>query len=1257
MKAVQLGLHGHSFVRRLAIAVTMLSLLTAFDLWYALASGPRPVIHEITPGNVVAGGPGVRVVVSGSGFLPASIVRWNGANRPTLFDPQMGQLTAAIPDSDLRTPGIAHIIVINPDGFSSGPMTFTIIKGAASVGVGKSGSDTDFRVPNPLPALSSIGPEVLSQGARQIRLTLVGVNFQVGARVVISPSLTDAAASRADRMADDIAVDLVTRVSDKIIVAVVSVKSTATIGVRAVDVVNPDQFSTAITRTSQPLYLTSRTSLATPLDVQTIVVEYPRNGTLVSQGDDLFGEAILGGAGSGTITGQWVWDGNVAEQFVVRMTGGERVSLRTARPLPTLYLGLHNLDLRITSPNLLRSRVVQVVVNPAGTWRLMRLNVPASSAGFAPKAPPLLRWTIIPGAAGYQVGFSSRPFYNAVDEWHEVNDTEWRVPGAIWNQLPEGELYWTVRPVETSGQTREPALMRHIWRVPDGALSPTSTVPSLTATQKLLLAWQPIKGQVVYRVSVSSDPEGKEIVRRFVGLEPRAELRDIEGLLKRGQTYYWSVEAYSSGGRLVIAGSRQSFIAHTSARDETPVRRVKYEAATLRLSSLQGLDGRIVSRSPGPDRTVLDARPTVAIEFNTGVTPSEMVLVVDDTDVTAMVEVAGSSIRFKPVIPLSDGEHQVTLRMGADVDKWKFVVNQVAEVEANASIPGTQAEAEHSSAAPEQTAAASAATESDASAGSGFNATIGSNTQWVSGSEGDTNTLSLGSQMNVRVGLWRTEFNGSGLLNSLLTPGSTHALGRFKDYVFRLAYDTKGWGGDLRFGIISPGLYRESEFVTTAFPREGIESTFHTPLGAFSFCANVNDLAPGGGAGTVFHQQIRGASYEAPLPRERFTFRLMSLNVRDVGPPAGISLDEATDPRSISASLAAKGAGDAYGGLLVVHLGTWQWTSEYASSSNNPDTLLATSKRLSGRAWRTSATGKMANTTLSAAYRDVSPDYATPANPSLTLFGASGRRGLDLSASRLTKIGAMAVTYQYLQSDLNERDRPSNSLHNLTWNWSRNLGETTAITVGGARTRAVPGELPQAVAALTKEQRLALTTDQRGVGFNTSVTQKAGMLTVTFAGSRDWVHNRAVDKQNAITSSVKVDTGWKAASVLQIRANSSVNWVAGDPSGVGTTRIINTYIQPMLVWQRTQLSLAPLFAITRTTTSLRGNLLTQNTRAGQYGGRLSWQMPGRLRLSTLALEGGWSQTRNQLLGAGTAMPRLLVLWTVTKAAKWQPRPL
>ena len=49
------------------------------------APNPVPVLSSLSPASVVAGSGGVTLTVTGSGFVASSVVRWNGADRPTTF--------------------------------------------------------------------------------------------------------------------------------------------------------------------------------------------------------------------------------------------------------------------------------------------------------------------------------------------------------------------------------------------------------------------------------------------------------------------------------------------------------------------------------------------------------------------------------------------------------------------------------------------------------------------------------------------------------------------------------------------------------------------------------------------------------------------------------------------------------------------------------------------------------------------------------------------------------------------------------------------------------------------------------------------------------------------------------------------------------------------------------------------------------------------------------------------------------------------
>src|SRR5207244_2502788 len=103
--------------------------------------------------------------INGSGFLNASSVRWNGADRLTTFI-NPNRLTIDVAASDVATPGAVVITVFNPapgGGLSNG-LTFTLTQ-----------------PPNPVPSVASLNPSSAIAGSGAFTLTVNGTNFVSGA--------------------------------------------------------------------------------------------------------------------------------------------------------------------------------------------------------------------------------------------------------------------------------------------------------------------------------------------------------------------------------------------------------------------------------------------------------------------------------------------------------------------------------------------------------------------------------------------------------------------------------------------------------------------------------------------------------------------------------------------------------------------------------------------------------------------------------------------------------------------------------------------------------------------------------------------------------------------------------------------------------------------------------------------------------------------------------------------------------------------
>ncbi|MBI5585936.1 MAG: DUF11 domain-containing protein [Deltaproteobacteria bacterium] len=89
---------------------------------------PLPVLTSINPASAEAGGPAFTLTLDGGGFVAGSVVRWNGAERPTTFVSNI-QLTGAIAAADIAAVGTANVTVFNPlpGGGESNAVSFTII--------------------------------------------------------------------------------------------------------------------------------------------------------------------------------------------------------------------------------------------------------------------------------------------------------------------------------------------------------------------------------------------------------------------------------------------------------------------------------------------------------------------------------------------------------------------------------------------------------------------------------------------------------------------------------------------------------------------------------------------------------------------------------------------------------------------------------------------------------------------------------------------------------------------------------------------------------------------------------------------------------------------------------------------------------------------------------------------------------------------------------------------------------------------------
>ena len=124
-----------------------------------------PVLSLIAPASVPVNTDGFRLTVVGSGFSVASVVRWNGQDRPTAYVDST-RLTAEVYGVDVDSVGTAQITVFTPGAGTSQSLT---------LGIGQAGS-------NPL-SVTSVDPASGIAGGPAETITVTGSGFVPGTEV------------------------------------------------------------------------------------------------------------------------------------------------------------------------------------------------------------------------------------------------------------------------------------------------------------------------------------------------------------------------------------------------------------------------------------------------------------------------------------------------------------------------------------------------------------------------------------------------------------------------------------------------------------------------------------------------------------------------------------------------------------------------------------------------------------------------------------------------------------------------------------------------------------------------------------------------------------------------------------------------------------------------------------------------------------------------------------------------------------------
>lgn len=333
-------------------------------------------------------------------------------------------------------------VILQTSGTLSGMQTVTFL---ASSGTIQRSSTATFNVtPRPAgtaPIIDAVSPELTTPSPSQV-VYLVGRNFMPGATIT---SLTPGVIVESARV-----------FSSNLAEMTVTVRPGVVAGLYRVDLRNPDGASTI---DGGRLIIRSRDDLGAPLGVTTAAILEPRQGEIIGSGSEVYPVGHLATTGSGTVIGYWALDGVPFDRFTATVAGGRLVTSvgRCPRseggaaqicgqvPIPPLTWGpSHRLELIIEQPRKAVSPAVSVIGSP-DSMTTMTVYEPADSAELT-SAEPLFRWTLVPGATGYELEFEAPPVENEPRRVvrFRTTETRYRMKRQDLLRLGSGTFRWRV---------------------------------------------------------------------------------------------------------------------------------------------------------------------------------------------------------------------------------------------------------------------------------------------------------------------------------------------------------------------------------------------------------------------------------------------------------------------------------------------------------------------------------------------------------------------------------------------------------------------------------------------------------------------------------------------------------------------------------------------------------------------------------------------------------------------------------------------
>jgi hypothetical protein len=281
------------------------------------------------------------------------------------------------------------------------------------------------------PTIHTITPPAVVSGSRRNVLQLHGTNFEPDA--VISSRTPGVEVTSARVLGPGLAE------------VIVAVRPDAPAGRYGLELRNPDG---AVAPASAGLIVQRSSALGAPLSVNAVRILSPGPTQIITPADAVHAHALLAVSGIGTIVGTWRVDGVPFERFTRVVSAGRPIEVRSTLPIPTSHMGEHRLELVIDNPGGMQPQHV-TFFQSRDSRTALRVIAPAAGDVLGPDNVRL-RWTLVPGAAAYQVelaaGGAAEPDSADVVR-RRLAVTEWHPSAELLRSIGTAQLRVRVRPV------------------------------------------------------------------------------------------------------------------------------------------------------------------------------------------------------------------------------------------------------------------------------------------------------------------------------------------------------------------------------------------------------------------------------------------------------------------------------------------------------------------------------------------------------------------------------------------------------------------------------------------------------------------------------------------------------------------------------------------------------------------------------------------------------------------------------------------